>query len=104
MYEFDVRVTVTSPGKGKLLPREKTVEIKSATNVLDCMSQVRKKLHGKQERIHFVLDVECFKRNIRKERVRVTNEELEKYQDEFIRVRPLEDLKLFERKDTCWDF
>lgn len=103
MFEFDVRVTVTQPSKGKVVPRVKTVEVKSATNILDCMSQVKSQLLKTQETLHVVLDVSCFKRNIRKERVQVTDDEVEKFEKGYIRTQPLGPMNLFERKDP-WEF
>ena len=104
MFEFDVELTVTSPAKGKVVPRKKVVEVRSATNLLDCMNQVKSQLLKKQERLHVVLDVACFKRNIRKERVRATDDEVEKFAKEYIRTQPLSPMNLFEKRKDEWDF
>lgn len=104
MYEFDFRVTVTAPSKGKIVPREKVVAIPVATNRLDSIVQMKKKLHKNNEQLHVILDVQCFKRNIRKERVQVTDSELEKLEREYIYTDLGAVPDLFTRKTDPWDF
>jgi hypothetical protein len=74
MFEFDIRATVVP--KGQTVPKEIFTTVKEAHNKLDCMAKLKKQLHKKGESLHFVLDIECFKRNIRKERVRVSDDAL----------------------------
>lgn len=104
MYEFDFRVTVTSPSRGKLVPKEKLIAIPKAANRLDSIVQLKKKLHKSQEQLHVMLDVQCFKRNIRKERVQVTDSELEKLEREYIYTDLGAVPDLFTRKKDPWDF
>lgn len=105
MFEFDFRVSVTKPSKGKLVPREKCIEITKAANLIDSIVQMKKKLHRNEEQLHVMLDVQCFKRNIRNERVSVTNDELDQFNREFIYTdlnKPLN--HVFTRKKDPWDF
>lgn len=105
MFEFDFRVSVTNPSKGKLIPREKCVEVQKAANLIDSIVQMKKKLHRSNEQLHVMLDVQCFKRNIRNERVVVTNDELDQFNREFIYTdlnKPLN--HVFTRKKDPWDF
>ncbi len=104
MYEFDFRVTVTKPSTGKLVPREKLIKVPGAANKLDSIVQMKKKLHKSQESLHVILDVQCFKRNIRKERVQVTDSELEKLEREYIYTDLGAVPDLFTRKKDPWDF
>lgn len=104
MYEFDFRVTVTSPSKGKLIPTEKLIAIPGAANRIDAIVQMKKKLHKSKEQLHVTLDIQCFKRNIRKERVQVTDSELEKFEREFIYTDLGAVPDLFTRKKDPWDF
>lgn len=104
MYEFDFRVTVTQPLKGKLVPREKLVCIPAATNRIDSIVQLKKKLHKKQDQLHVILDIQCFKRNIRKERVEVSDSELEKLEREYIYTDLGAVPDLFSRKKEPWEF
>ena len=73
MLEFDVAATVTSLSKGKLVPVkvEKTIK---ASNKLDCITKFKKHLHKQGYTLHVLLDVQSFRRNIRKERVKVSDE------------------------------
>lgn len=105
MFEFDFRVSVTKPSKGKLVPWEKHIEVPKAANLIDSIVQMKKKLHRSNEQLHVMLDVQCFKRNIRNERVVVTNDELDQFNREFIYT----DLNkphnhVFTRKKDPWDF
>ena len=104
MYEFDFRVTVTQPSRGKLVPREKLVEIPKAANRIDAIVQMKKKLHKNNEQLHVTLDVQCFKRNIRKERVQVSDSDLEKFEREFIYTDLGAVPDLFTRKKDPWEF
>lgn len=105
MFEFDFRLTVTKPSKGKLVPFERIVEVPKAANLIDSIVQMKKILHRKDEQLYVMLDVQCFKRNIRKERVVVTNDELEEFNRQFIYT----DLNkprnhVLTRKKDPWDF
>lgn len=104
MYEFDFRITVTNPSKGKLVPREKLIAIPDATNRIDAIVQLKKKLHKSKELLHVTLDIQCFKRNIRKERVQVTDSELDNFERGYIYTDLGAVPDLFTRKKGPWDF
>lgn len=103
MFEFDVKLSVTQPSKGKLVPREVMVPVKAAKNRLDCLGQVKKALHKKGQVMHVLLDVECFKRNIRKERVRITDDELDAFERSHLNLNE-ETKPDFFRKPEIWEF
>lgn len=104
MYEFDFRITVTSPSRGNLVPREKLIAIPYAANRIDAIVQMKKKLLKSKDQLYVTLDIQCFKRNIRKERVQVSDSELEKFEREFIYTDLGAVPDLFTRKKDPWDF
>lgn len=75
MFEFDIQASVTNPAKGKFVPRKIELTI-PAKSKLEVMAELKKKLHKKGDVLYVLLDVQCFKRNIRKERVAISDDEL----------------------------
>lgn len=101
MFEFDVSLTVTSSTKRVPYLVHKTVK---AVNKLDLMTLLRKDLKRKGLSLHAVIDVLCFRVNIRKERVLVPDDdlfEIEREQGKFLNLGPKPNL--FLRKQP-WDF
>ncbi len=103
MFEFDFSVTVTEPSKGLLNPRKIVVPVVDVCNRLDATNQLKKKLLQKNQTLHVVLDIQCFKRNIRKERVQVSDDELDKILGTHLKVNLGSKPDLFKRKEP-WEF
>ena len=102
MFEFDIQASVTNPGKGKLCPRKIEVTI-PAKSKLEVMVELNKRLHKKGDVLYVLLDVQCFRRNIRKERVEISDDQRHALQKAMTPFGLGKAPDLFRRKEP-WEF
>jgi hypothetical protein len=102
MFEFDIEARVTNPSKGKLTPRKIALTI-PAKSKLEGIAELKKKLHKKGDVLYVLLDVQCFKINIRKERVAVSDDELYRLEKALTPFGLGTAPNLFKRKEV-WEF
>lgn len=99
MLEFHFSATVFCSKRNNVVPM-RVKEVVSAANWLDAHTQFNKKMRASGKRVHFILEVDIYRVNIRKERVLITKDELDDLEEsgEKSRIRNLVKPDLFKRR------